>query len=1135
MSSTVVTRRGAQKSKVKTRAQQAAVEAEDAERKSKFYGRKPISTSSSTLAEAKKRGKLKMSCQAQAAGSVGTDELPVVDHNGVPLKDIYSNAMAAVELVRGATGLVYDEKFAEHRCLWDQGYPECPERFTRVLERCRELKLVERCQLIEPRMATEAELLTKHTAEQVEILKATKECRDTDALEELSSHYDAIYIHPSSYDCSLLSAGSTIELVDAIVSGRVQNGMAIVRPPGHHAMKAEYNGYCFFNNVAIAAQHALDRLGLRRVLVVDWDVHHGQGTQRMFYNDPRVLYFSIHRYECGSFWPNLRESDFDFIGEGPGLGYNFNVPLNRIGMTNGDYLAIWQQLLLPVAMEFNPEMVIVSAGYDSALGDEKGQMEITPAFYPHLLSPLLTLAQGRVGVVLEGGYCLTSLAEGGALTLRTLLGDPCPLLVEKLQPPCESMQQTILNCIHSHRPYWKNLQLNDTYGLEEVNNINPQPNFHRVTQLYIQPPPQPEPIRYATRNCYPLQSNEETSRIEARLAMLQIATNLTFPVTRVCYVYDELLLEHRNLHEDLHPEQPERIAKIYSRHEEYSLLARMKRLKPRHATTDELCLVHSRQHVNLVRRTVEREEMKQVADKFNSVYFHPKTFECATLAAGSVLRVVDEVLNGQSRSGVCIVRPPGHHAESDMPHGFCIFNNVAIAAQYAVRDHGLKRVLIVDWDVHHGNGTQHIFEGNPKVLYVSVHRYDNGTFFPKSKDANFDVVGSGSGEGFNVNVPWNKKGMGDQEYAAVFQQIILPIAYEFDPELVLVSAGFDAAVGDPLGGCKVTPEGYGYFTHWLSSLANGRVIVCLEGGYNVNTISYAMTLCTKSLLGDPLPMLQISSRYNGPNSACVETIRNVLTVQEKFWKSLRFNKKLPNFRSSSAEPDLEGAFNRLNLSSTGSSTAGYSSTSSTPSKEQSTGQEAPFDADGGPSGSSSGSTNANDGQQPGGSSSSGSAGGSSAGAKKETLRDFLAANLEALQNEEMFAVVPLRDCPHLKELNPDNTPERISTKTPCDGCETQLENWVCLLCFRVRCGRYINEHAALHSLETEHPLALSFSDLSVWCYRCESYIDNPILYPYKNLVHQDKFDGESLVWSYGSDLLLDVTPAGPGDGGKAKE
>lgn len=1113
----MVTRQGAQKSKITTRAKQAAVEAAEVERQTKFFGRK----TNTTLAEAKKRGKLKMSCQATVG--IGPDGLLMPDQNNVQLKDIYSNAMSAIDLIRGPTALIYDEKFAEHRCMWDENYPECPERYTRVLERCRELKLVERCKILEPRMATEAEILTKHSQEQIDILREAVQSSTTDALENLSSRYDAIYIHPSTFDCALLSTGSTIELVDAVVSGRVQNGMAIVRPPGHHAMKAEYNGYCFFNNVAIAAQHALDKLGLNKILVVDWDVHHGQGTQRMFYNDPRVLYFSIHRYECGTFWPNLRESDFDFIGEGHGVGYNFNVPLNRTGMSNGDYLAIWQQILIPVAMEYQPQLILVSAGYDAAYGCPEGMMEITPAFYCHLLSPLMSLAKGKVAVVLEGGYCLTSLAEGAALTLRTLLGDPCPILAEKITPPCDSIQQTILNCIHAHRPFWKNLQLNDTYGLEELNNVNPQPNFHQVFQVYVCPAQQSGPGRFETRNCYPVQSTQEKDTIEHRLAMLQITTRLNFAPTRVCYVYDELLLEHKNLHEDLHPEQPQRIAKIFARHEEYKLLSRMKRLKTRHATTDELCMVHSRQSVNLIRRTVEREEMKQVADKFNSVYFHPRTFECATLAAGSVLQVVDEVLNAQSRSGVCIVRPPGHHAESDMPHGFCIFNNVSLAAQYAIRDHGLKRVLIVDWDVHHGNGTQHIFENTAKVLYISVHRYDNGSFFPKSKDANYDIVGNGAGEGFNVNIPWNKKGMGDQEYSAVFQQIILPIAYEFDPELVLVSAGFDAAIGDPLGGCKVTPEAYGYFTHWLSSLANGRVIICLEGGYNVNSISYAMTLCTKSLLGDPLPPLHLSSRYNGPNAACVDTIRNVLSVQEKFWKCLRFSKKLPEFNSAAIEPDFNSAFSKLNMSSGTSTTATTSSADSSPVKNLSYTTDSPCEGDEQRPGSSKG-PSSNELQKTS-TLLDNSTSGSSTGMKKETLRDFLAANLEALQNEEMFAVVPLRDCPHLKELNPDTVPEKISTKTPCEDCNSTVENWVCLICFQVCCGRYINEHAMLHSLATDHPLALSFSDLSVWCYKCEAYVDNPVLYVYKNLVHQDKFDGEPLVWSYGSDLILDVRPS----------
>lgn len=145
--------------------------------------------------------------------------------------------------------------------------------------------------------------------------------------------------------------------------------------------------------------------------------------------------------------------------------------------------------------------------------------------------------------------------------------------------------------------------------------------------------------------------------------------------------------------------------------------------------------------------------------------------------------------------------------------------------------------------------------------------------------------------------------MGDNEYVAVFQRIIMPIAYEFNPELVIISAGFDAAIGDPLGGCKVTPEAFGYFTHWLSSLANGKVILCLEGGYNINSISYAMTLCTKALLGDPIPKLQQTTQKL--NSSCIETIQNVLTVQEKYWKSLKFNKKLPNFDDKLLKSEIE--------------------------------------------------------------------------------------------------------------------------------------------------------------------------------------------------------------------------------------
>lgn len=254
-------------------------------------------------------------------------------------------------LMSGSTGIIFDESMAQHCCLWDQTYPECPERFTSVINRCREMKLIERCKELKPRLATKEEVLTVHTEKHFALLEATKAVKDEAHLEELSSNYDAIYIHPTTFDLSLLACGSTIELVDNILDGNVQNGMAIIRPPGHHAMKAEFNGYCFFNNVAVAAQHALDNKGINRILIVDWDVHHGQGTQRAFYDDPRVVFFSIHRFEHGTFWPNLRESEFDFVGASGAEGRNVNVPLNKIGMSNADYLAIFQQLLLPIAIE----------------------------------------------------------------------------------------------------------------------------------------------------------------------------------------------------------------------------------------------------------------------------------------------------------------------------------------------------------------------------------------------------------------------------------------------------------------------------------------------------------------------------------------------------------------------------------------------------------------------------------------------------------------------------------------------------------------------------------------------------------------------------------------------------------------
>lgn len=188
---------------------------------------------------------------------------------------------------------------------------------------------------------------------------------DPEDLERESSKYDAVYFNESTYEMALYSAGSVVDLVDNVATGKVRNGFALTRPPGHHAMKSEACGYCYFNNVAIAAEHCLNNLNLKRILILDWDVHHGQATQQHFYKDPRVLYASIHRYEFGSFWPELIESNYNFTGEKEGAGFNINLPLNEICCTDADYLAIFHNLFLPVFYAFDPELVIVSAGYDA--------------------------------------------------------------------------------------------------------------------------------------------------------------------------------------------------------------------------------------------------------------------------------------------------------------------------------------------------------------------------------------------------------------------------------------------------------------------------------------------------------------------------------------------------------------------------------------------------------------------------------------------------------------------------------------------------------------------------------------------------------------------------------------------------
>jgi acetoin utilization deacetylase AcuC-like enzyme len=249
-------------------------------------------------------------------------------------------------------------------------------------------------------------------------------------------------------------------------------------------------------------------------------------------------------------------------------------------------------------------------------------------------------------------------------------------------------------------------------------------------------------------------------------------------------------------------------------------------------------------------RVPDGEEGERVGD----LYFNEETGRAARTALASVLDVTRAVLSGRAARGLALVRPPGHHASCQRSAGFCVYNSVAAAASMALAEGGAARVLIVDWDVHHGDGTERVFYDDPSVLYVSVHRHDAGRFYPGTGSA--ARVGRGAGMGRNVNVPLDGRWYGDADYAFIFDSIVLPVARAHDPQLVLVSCGFDAARGDALGGFDVTPRGFSHLTGALiAALPAARIVVALEGGYNLAAISASAEAVTRVLLGEaPLPL-----------------------------------------------------------------------------------------------------------------------------------------------------------------------------------------------------------------------------------------------------------------------------------------
>jgi acetoin utilization deacetylase AcuC-like enzyme len=335
------------------------------------------------------------------------------------------------------------------------------------------------------------------------------------------------------------------------------------------------------------------------------------------------------------------------------------------------------------------------------------------------------------------------------------------------------------------------------------------------------------------------------------------------------YCYDPLYLEHSQAG---HPESPQRLQHTLRHLAGEGLLDRMIALQPRPAGVEALGRVHTPAYVELVRSIAGRGGGALDMD----TYLGPLSYDAALLAAGGCSDLVGAVLRGEACNGIALVRPPGHHARPGRGMGFCLFNNIAVAARSALADFGLDRVLIVDWDVHHGNGTQDAFYDSPQVLFFSTHQYPH---YPGT--GHWRETGSGAGQDYTVNVPL-PPGVGDAGFALVYDRLLAPLAMRFRPQLIMISAGYDAHWDDPLAGLRLSLGGFWRLAQAVVDLADrlcdGRLVVVLEGGYNLDVLAHGVADTCRALLGDATPGIDAlgpSPWPEEPVTALVELLRKL--------------------------------------------------------------------------------------------------------------------------------------------------------------------------------------------------------------------------------------------------------------------
>ena len=341
-------------------------------------------------------------------------------------------------------------------------------------------------------------------------------------------------------------------------------------------------------------------------------------------------------------------------------------------------------------------------------------------------------------------------------------------------------------------------------------------------------------------------------------------------------VKDARYLEH--ITPDYHPENHHRLEVIYGMLNEGDMAGRFVEVVPRFAIKEEIELIHTSGYISRVAATADEPHTMLDPDTHTS----PKSYEAAKLAVGGVLESVDRVIASEIDNCFALVRPPGHHAEPGKGMGFCLFNSVAIGARYAIERYSLDRILAVDWDLHHGNGTQNAFYDDPRVLYFSTHQFP---YYPGT--GSFDEVGRGDGRGFTVNVPLSG-GEGDGDYIQIFKRILKPISLQFKPQLIMVSAGFDTYFGDPLGSMKVTPKGFARLTRLLLEIADrncqGRIVFALEGGYDLEGLKESVKAVLLELRGDSILTEEEMNVEDISSPSIDSVVDRVAGIHKGFWE-----------------------------------------------------------------------------------------------------------------------------------------------------------------------------------------------------------------------------------------------------------